>query len=351
MDTTQKIKEFILEALKLGASDIHIHPEENKYILNFRIDGLMQNRGNYDIDQGLLIISSIKVMSRLDIAQKRMPQDGSFKLELEGKKIELRISTINTIKGEKLVMRIFPEDPSHKSFYQLGMTQEQIGIFERLLNVKTGMILVVGPTGSGKTTTLYAALNHLKDSTKNYVTIEDPVEYKLDGVTQINVDHKIGLDFPTALRSILRQDPDGILIGEIRDKETAEIAVRAALTGHLVLSTLHTEDCRSAILRLMDMGIENYLLAGALKGIVAQRLVRKSCACEQDCPCNGIGYSGRTGIFEILTIDDSLKLQMVEGNRLLSPKNSYLTLQEAGDVKVKEGLTDTIEIYRVLGGG
>ncbi|QNO16092.1 type II/IV secretion system protein [Alkalicella caledoniensis] len=350
--TSEKIKEIIQRAYNQNASDIHLHPEVGKYLLKYRIDGLLVDIQELNIEETALLISSIKVMSKLDIAQKRIPQDGSFKMPLKSANVDLRVSTVNTIKGEKIVLRLFRENPSIKTFKELGLNQGQQQIFKELLNIKSGMLLVTGPTGSGKTTTLYTALSYIKDNTKNYITIEDPVEYQLDDVTQINVDAKIGLDFPKVLRAVLRQDPDGILIGEIRDKETAEIAIRASLTGHIVLTTLHTEDCQSAILRLVDMGIERYLLSGALKGIISQRLVRVSCGCEgidKDCRCNGTGYFNRTGIFELLPVNDSMRTQIIEGKRNFKFKDLYLTLKEAGQEKVREGITDTKEIYRVIG--
>lgn len=349
MITSELINEIIELALKRNASDIHIHPEGEKYSVKLRIDGLLQDLQAIEKDEANLLLSSIKVKSKLDIAQKRMPQDGSFKHKGDGISSDIRVSTINTVNGEKMVLRLFRENPSVKTFHELGMNEAQQEVFEKLLRIKSGMILVTGPTGSGKTTTLYTALNHIKDNSKNFITIEDPVEYQLEGITQINIDHKLGLTFPSALRAILRQDPDGILIGEIRDRETAEIAIRASLTGHIVLSTLHTDDCQSAILRLIDMGIDGYLIAGAIKGIVAQRLYRILCSCEEDCLCNGIGYYRRKGIFEVLPVTENLRTDIINGNRKFNTKSSYMTLQEAAQEKVLEGLTDQKEIYRVIG--
>lgn len=351
MITKELLNEIIQRAYKKNASDIHFHPEGEKYSVKVRVDGLLQDLSTLKNDEANMVISSIKILSKLDIAQKRLPQDGSFKYQLINRQwLDIRVSTINSVKGEKLVLRIFKENPSLKSFKELGMSKNQQAAFEKLLKIKSGMILVTGPTGSGKTTTLYAALNYIKDSSKNLVTIEDPVEYQLNGITQINIDNKAGLTFPVALKAILRQDPDGILIGEIRDAETAEIAIRAALTGHVVLSTLHTDDCKSAILRLMDMGIEGYLIASAIKGIVAQRLYRIKCDCLENCICNGMGYFNRSGLFEILPITDRLKLDIVKGNRSFNSRDSYTTLHEAAQEKIKEGLTDNKEIYRVIGG-
>ena len=352
--TSEKIRDIIQKAYELNASDIHIHPEERKYILKFRIDGLLREIRELNLEEAGLLISSIKVLSKLDIAQKRTPQDGSFKFPFNEITVDLRVSAVNTIKGEKIVLRLFRENPSINTFEELGLDPTQQETFRELLNIKSGMVLITGPTGSGKTTTLYTALNYLKDKTKNFITIEDPVEYQIDDVTQINIDTKIGLDFPTVLRSVLRQDPDGILIGEIRDRETAEIAVRASLTGHVVLTTLHTEDCQSAILRLVDMGIERYLLSGALKGLISQRLLRITCKCiEANCPCNGTGYLNRTGVFELVPVTDLLKKQIIDGRRnfdtKVKGKGSYLTLKEAGEEKIREGTTDRKEVYRVIG--
>lgn len=348
METSKVTKKLITEGYTRNVSDIHIHPTEEKYIIKYRIDGLLHKVSELTPEEGNLLISSIKVLSKLDIAQKRLPQDGSFKYSVGTCEVDVRVATVNTIKGEKMVLRLFRENPSLKSFTELGMNKHQQKVFEKMLKIKSGMILVTGPTGSGKTTTLYAALNYLKDNTKNFVTIEDPVEYQLEDITQINIEPKIGLTFPNALRAILRQDPDGILIGEIRDKETAEIAIRASLTGHVVLSTLHTEDCQSAILRLMDMGIEKYLLAGAIKGIVAQRLYRIKCSCHEGCLCNGTGYFNRSGLFEILPFTEELKLQILEGKRRFSTRDIYMTLKEAADEKIREGKTDSEEIYRIV---
>jgi type II secretory ATPase GspE/PulE/Tfp pilus assembly ATPase PilB-like protein len=347
LEISAKVKDIITKGYLNEASDIHFHPEKSVYRLKYRIDGLLQNVESISREEGLLIISSIKVLGKLDISQRRLPQDGSFKYKVGNDEIDIRISTVNTIKGEKMVLRLFKENPTIKNFKDLGMNKKQQKTFEKMLNIKSGMILVVGPTGSGKTTTLYTALNYLKDSTKNFVTIEDPVEYQLEDVTQINIEPRIGLTFPNALKAVLRQDPDGILIGEIRDKETAEIAVRASLTGHILLSTLHTENCQSAILRLVDMGIERYLLAEGLKGIVAQRLFRLKCHCQGDCFCNNTGYYKRSGIFEILPITESVKLQIIQGKRQFNWGN-YDTLKELAEEKVKEGLTDIKEIYRIL---
>ncbi|OGX23895.1 MAG: hypothetical protein A3J51_02015 [Omnitrophica WOR_2 bacterium RIFCSPHIGHO2_02_FULL_45_21] len=337
---------IIRQAIDERASDIHIEPGRNKIRLRYRIDGKL-----YDIPPpakhlSLAIVSRIKILACLDIAEKRLPQDGAFMVRLEDRTIDLRVSVIPTIYGEKVVMRILDRSQVALDFSSLGFEPKQAEEFRKAITSPYGLVLLTGPTGSGKTTTLYAALNEIRDSTKNITTVEDPVEYRLDGINQVQVKPEIGLTFASALRAFLRQDPNVILVGEIRDLETAEICIRAALTGHLVLSTLHTNDAPSAISRLIDIGIEPYLLMPLLL-VVAQRLVRRLC---QDCKeayepskeqlaelsikadllyrpkgcakCNQIGYKGRMTIIEIMAVNSKMR-------ELMGKKASYQELRRA----------------------
>jgi len=372
---------IIRQAIAERASDIHIEPFKDKTSLRYRIDGKLYEIPPPAKHLHLPIISRIKILAKLDIAEKRLPQDGAFTVKTEGRIIDLRISSLPTIYGEKIVMRILDRGKTLMDFHQLGFDQHQVEIFHSALKTAWGLIFLTGPTGSGKTTTLYAALNEIKNPTKNIVTIEDPVEYRLDGINQVQVKPEIGLTFATALRSFLRQDPDVMLVGEVRDLETAEICMRSALTGHLVLSTLHTNDAPSAINRLLDIGVEPYLLTPTLILVVAQRLARKLCPnCKEayeptpeqlggiklktdliykpkGClECNQIGYRGRICISEFLLVNEEIK-------ELISQKASYLrlrdvakklgmqTLFESGIKKVEEGTTSLEEVLSVAIGG
>ena len=323
------INSLIRQALKMGASDIHIEPLEDRLRVRVRVDGELQEILTPSKHTQSAIVTRVKIISGMNIAEKRLPQDGRIELKIDNSEIDLRISVLPTVYGEKIVMRLLDRGNFLKSKMELGFTEHNLETFDSILNSPNGVILVTGPTGSGKTTTLYAALNELNTMNKNIITVEDPVEYKIEGINQVQVNTKAGLLFSTGLRSILRQDPDIIMVGEIRDEDTAEIAVRAAITGHLVISTLHTNDAPSTIMRLQDMGIKPFLIAASIRGIVAQRLVKRICSncktaheatdVEKDlleaegdvtiykgrgCPkCFYTGYSGRIAIHEILKVD------------------------------------------------
>ncbi|MCM8779628.1 MAG: Flp pilus assembly complex ATPase component TadA [Candidatus Omnitrophica bacterium] len=372
---------IIRQAINERASDIHIEPFKDRISLRYRIDGKLFEIPPPAKHLHLPIVSRIKILAKLDIAEKRLPQDGAFTVKTEGRIVDLRISTLPTIYGEKVVMRILDRGKTLLDLNHLGFDQRQLEIFRNSLKVAWGLIFLTGPTGSGKTTTLYAALNEIKHPTKNIVTIEDPVEYRLEGINQVQVKPEIGLTFATALRSFLRQDPDIMLVGEVRDLETAEICMRSALTGHLVLSTLHTNDAPSAINRLLDIGVEPYLLTPTLILVVAQRLARTLCPeCKEayeptaeqlggiklktdliyrpkGClQCNQIGYKGRVCLAEFLPVSEEIK-------ELISQKASYLriretakklgmqTLFESGIKKVEEGVTSLEEVLSVAIGG
>ncbi len=326
------------DAVQIRASDVHIEPDENVLRLRVRVDGVLQEQILNERRIASALVSRLKLMASLDISEKRLPQDGRFEFRLKNKTIDVRLSTLPTTHGESVVMRLADHSSEQAQLEQIGMPQPMLRRFERLLTFPNGLILVTGPTGSGKTTTLYGALNRLNVAEKKIITVEDPVEFHLDRVTQVQVMPKIGLDFAKVLRSTLRQDPDVLLVGEIRDAETAEIALRAAMTGHLVLSTLHTNDAVSSALRLLDIGVEGYMVASSVRAIIAQRLVRRLCTrCAEQKPpteqelawlksvapqldvektefiagkgcrqCNRTGYFGRVGVFEMLEMDNAL---------------------------------------------
>lgn len=367
---------LFLQALKDRASDIHIEPYEKELEVRFRIDGILQKvLSPPKIIQDALI-SRVKIMANLDIAEKRLPQDGRIRLLIAGKDIDIRVSIVPTVYGERAVLRLLDRSYGLIELSKLGLDDK--GQFEQLLLHTSGIILVTGPTGSGKTTTLYAALNRIHTEEKNIITVEDPVEYQLKGVGQIQVNPKIGLTFAAGLRSILRQDPDIIMVGEIRDFETAEIAIQASLTGHLVLSTLHTNDAPSAITRILDMGVEPFLVASSLIAVLAQRLVRTLCPfCKDtyepdpfeknyfDIPpamlykatgcdkCKYTGYIGRTGIFELLIIDNKIR-QMITSRQDAVVIKEYAiskgmkTLYKDGTNKALKGYTTLQEVLRVI---
>jgi general secretion pathway protein E len=323
--------------------------------VRFRIDGSLREVVNPHRGLHAALISRLKIMADLDIAEKRLPQDGRISLRLGQRAIDVRVSTLPGAHGERAVLRLLDKSDSRLTLQAVGMQGQTLQQFQHLVQQPHGIVLVTGPTGSGKTTTLYAALQMLDAAHANIMTVEDPIEYELAGVGQTQVNPKIDLDFAKALRAILRQDPDIIMIGEIRDHETAQIAVQASLTGHLVLATLHTNDAVSAVTRLTDMGIEPFLLSSSLLGVLAQRLVRKICqscqgpGCEA---CGGAGYQGRTGIFELLTVDDSLR-QLIHdraGEPLLRDNALHLgmlTLREDGQRLVELGITSAQELMRV----
>jgi general secretion pathway protein E len=373
---------IITRAIELRASDIHFEPFEEQFRVRYRIDGVLHDVESPPKRLQSAIVSRVKIMAKLNIAERRLPQDGRIMLRVKGKEIDFRVSSIPTIYGESIVLRILDKTSIVLDIEKLGFPEDTLGGFKDLIQKPHGIILVTGPTGSGKTTTLYCALEKINSPEKKIITVEDPVEYQLRGVNQIQVKPTIGLTFANALRSIVRQDPDVILIGEIRDAETAEIAIHSALTGHLVLSTLHTNDAPSAITRLIDMGMEDYLLSSTIIGILAQRLVRVACpdcrvpyspnpmilkemklergdlanlniievrGCEN---CSNTGYWGRVGIFEFLKITDDIQrliLEKKDANLIkeAARKDGMRTLREDGWLKVKQGVTTVSEVLRV----
>ena len=338
------INAILSEAIKDGASDIHIEPYEENLAVRFRVDGILKEKLNPNSRIAPLLNARIKVMSNLDIAERRMPQDGRMSLKLGEKWIDIRVSTLPSSFGERLVLRLLDKADASLDLRELGMSDEMTKDYLDQLKSTSGIILVTGPTGSGKTTTLYSGLNYLNDQTRNILTVEDPIEYALEGIGQTQVNNKVGLTFAKGLRAILRQDPDVVMVGEIRDKETAETAIQASLTGHLVLSTIHTNDAVGAITRLVDMGVEPYLLASSVKMVIAQRLVRKI-SDEQK-------LSGRIGIFEMIKIDNDIKKLINENIDEDSIRNNafkkYISLTKDGESKVKQGITSDIELKRVL---
>ena len=377
------VRALMGEALNQRASDIHFEPTTKGLIVRFRIDGILRDVCRYFStvqDLRKVVIARIKIIADLNIAEQRQPQDGRVTEILGGQRVDLRVSTLPTLHGEKCVIRMLPHENNFSNLLDLGMPKGRLALYEEWLGRSQGMILITGPTGSGKTSTLYTSLAKLVDTTKNVVTVEDPVEYQLARVNQVQVNAKAGLSFSAGLRSILRQDPDIVMIGEIRDLETAEIAIQAALTGHLVLSTLHTNDASSTIVRLMDMVIEPYLISSALIGVLAQRLVRKVCSCHkeykpsaeelellhltsstnemfakaQGCEkCNNLGYSGREGVFEIMPVNEKLQ-QMIQERANLNDIKAELTRQgvptlaHAGVQKVRKRKTTLEELLRVI---
>ncbi len=376
---------MLAEAIQQGASDIHFEPLENGLGVRYRIDGVLQARHAPPKEFQSQLITRIKVMARLDIAEHRLPQDGRIKLAMGGRQIDFRVSTVPVVFGERIVLRILDKGNVLLGLNKIGMRAPILSSLAKLINLSEGIVLVTGPTGSGKTTTLYSAISEINNSEMNIMTIEDPVEYKLQGMAQIGVNHKIHLTFATGLRHILRQDPDVIMIGEIRDKETAEIAIQASLTGHLVLSTLHTNDAPSALTRLVDMGIEPYLLTSSVVGILAQRLVRLICPlcrvnytptdqelkelgiarealtegklCRgQGCAhCFGSGFKGRHGIYELMPVTSTIKRQLLQSPDALELQRTAFTsgmtsLRQEGALLAIQGLTATSEVLRVTRG-
>jgi len=372
---------IISKAVELRASDIHLEPFENRFKIRYRIDGVLHDIESPPRRLQSAIISRVKIMAKLDIAERRLPQDGRIKTLVQGKQIDFRISTIPTLFGESVVMRILDRGTVRLNLMDLGLPEDMQDRFSALIRKPYGMILVTGPTGSGKTTSLYAALDQINSPDKKIITVEDPVEYQLQGVNQIQVKPQIGLTFAKGLRSIVRQDPDVILIGEIRDAETAEIAIQSALTGHLVFSTLHTNDAAGAVSRLLEMGIEHYLLASCLLAIIAQRLVRVLCPhCKKEAPvdpsivsqidgadsgivervfgpvgcdqCAHTGYRRRTGIYEYLPVTDRIRqliLERADSNAIkkAAVQEGMRTLRMDGFRKVIQGVTSTAELFRV----
>ncbi|MEQ1525206.1 MAG: type II secretion system ATPase GspE [Gallionella sp.] len=357
------INALLTQALREGASDIHIEPFEQISVVRFRIDGSLRDvvRPKKAIHASL--ISRVKIMAQLDIAEKRLPQDGRITLRVGGKPIDVRVSTLPTGHGERAVLRLLDKQAGQLDLKNLGMSPEVLKQFDKLIAQPHGIVLVTGPTGSGKTTTLYAALSQLNHTQTNILTVEDPVEYELSGIGQTQVNPRIDMTFAKALRAILRQDPDIIMIGEIRDLETAQIAVQASLTGHLVLATLHTNDAAAAVTRLLDMGIEPFLLSSSLLGIVAQRLVRKLCThckrfdgqtwldvgCDK---CGKTGYQGRVGVYELLLTTDEIRAQIHTSAseadiRATAQHNGMRTMREDGERWLVDGTTTQAELLRV----
>ncbi len=346
---------LLTQAARDGASDIHIEPYERHSSVRFRVDGTLREVVQPNRALHAALISRLKIMAELDISEKRLPQDGRISLRIGTRAVDVRVSTLPSAHGERAVLRLLDKSEGRLSLEAVGMAGETLNRFNGLLAQPHGIILVTGPTGSGKTTTLYAALNRLDASSQNIMTVEDPIEYELPGVGQTQVNAKIDLTFAKALRAILRQDPDVIMIGEIRDFETAQIAIQASLTGHLVLATLHTNDAASAVTRLTDMGIEPFLLSSSLLGVLAQRLVRKTCThcagagCKQ---CGQTGYLGRTGIYELLVTTDAIRAQIhshtSEADIRTAALASGMTLmRDDGERLVQSGVTTREELLRV----
>ena len=375
------INALLLQALRERASDLHFEPYDTRAVVRFRVDGMLRDVIEPPRALHGALVSRLKIMASLDIAEKRLPQDGRIALKLGGRQVDVRVSTLPTGAGERVVLRLLDQQSARLDLTMLGMSDMTLAGIDRVIREPHGILLVTGPTGSGKTTTLYAALSRLPRGSANMMTVEDPIEYALDGVAQTQVNPRIDLTFARALRAILRQDPDVIMIGEIRDLETAQIAVQASLTGHLVLATLHTNDAASAITRLADMGVEPYLLASSLLGVLAQRLVRTLCptcrvraspdagesrllaalGLDGDHPvwsapgcdaCNQTGFAGRTGIYEFLPIDDALRRLIHDGAGEIGLRDAALAagmrpLRRDGARYVADGTTSLTEITRV----
>ncbi len=371
------INGIIADAVRQGVSDIHIEPYESGLVVRMRIDGVLRETLRMPAHVAPVICSRIKVMARLDIAERRVPQDGRIGLTLGGKQLDVRVSTLPARAGERVVLRILDKDNAGITFDGLGMTAATKAMLRDALNEPNGIVLVTGPTGSGKTTSLYAGLRLLNDGTRNILTVEDPVEYAVDGIGQTQVNPKVGLTFAAGLRAILRQDPDVVMVGEIRDRETAEIAVQASLTGHLVLSTVHTNDAVGAITRMRDMKVEPFLLASTLRAVIAQRLVRRLCPeCRKAVPatsavaallgfeagtpvyeamgcnvCSGTGFKGRIGVFEAIRIDDTIRRLINEGGDEVDiSRHAFASSPSLGSearALVREGMTTPEEAVRI----
>ncbi len=372
------VNAIFIEAIQQGASDIHFEPTEEGLSVRYRIDGCLQKRHAPPREYQIQILTRIKVMSKMDIAEHRLPQDGRIKLRHGGREIDFRVSTLPIAHGERIVLRILDRGNVLLGLDRIGMNEAVLKLFRKFIRMPEGIVLVTGPTGSGKTTTLYSAIGEINNSETNIITVEDPVEYKLSGISQVNVNSKIELDFAKGLRHILRQDPDVIMIGEIRDKETAEIAIQASLTGHLVLSTLHTNDAPSALTRLADMGIEPYLLASSIVAVLAQRLVRHICPhCKfkyeplelelleiglktspflykgAGCSlCFQTGYKGRHAIYELMPVGGKIKMQVLKSQdaqelRKVALAEGMRTLFDQGVELVEQGIITSAELLRV----
>ncbi|UZK67466.1 type II secretion system ATPase GspE [Sphingomonas sp. M1-B02] len=374
------INALLLEAVKEGASDVHIETQEKRLVVRFRVDGVLRDMIEPPRALAPLLVSRIKVMAKLDIAERRIPQDGRVTLRIGGHDVDARVSTIPTQHGERVVMRLLEKGSLRLDLEALGMSNRDRDVFNRLLERPHGMLLVTGPTGSGKTTTLYAGLNTLNDRKRNIMTVEDPIEYELAGIGQTQVNPRTDLTFARGLRAILRQDPDVIMVGEIRDQETAQVAVRSSMTGHFVLSTLHTNSAVGSVTRLIDMGVERYLLAPMVVGLAAQRLVRKLCpscrradvASDADAllmggtiavgepvwravgcdECHGDGYRGRAGLYEVVAVDDRFQKLIHDGaseaELEAAARRDNPSLLDDGVAKIRSGLTTVDEVARVV---
>lgn len=376
------VNNIIADGVKLKASDIHIEPQDDEVRIRYRVDGILHNEMKIPKHTHPALVSRVKIMSDLDIAERRVPQDGRIQIVISDKDIDLRVSTLPTVRGEKVVMRILDKSNLMLNLNDLGFLPEHLSSFKKMINQPHGMVLITGPTGSGKTTTLYSALNSLDNENENVITVENPVEYRLEGISQVQTNNKAGLTFANSLRAILRQDPDIVMIGEIRDKETAEIAINAALTGHLVLSTLHTNQAAGALSRLIDMGIEPFLVASSVMGVVAQRLVRRICPeCKtkveerlvdqdiekhlgagndsidhyhgQGCRnCHDSGYRGRAAVHELLEVDSDIKRLIVQKSSAeeiaeKAIEKGMITLEASALKKTSQGITSIEEAMRV----
>ncbi len=380
IDTTiSVVNDIIFEAIRLRASDIHLEPFEREMCVRFRIDGILQEMMTIPVKRIPEIISRIKIMSHMNIAEKRRSQDGRIGISKQGKEVDIRVSTLPTDFGEKIVLRLLDKSSFDFNLENIGMEPARLTLFKKAVQLPNGIVLITGPTGSGKTTTLYGVLNYLKKPGVNISTIEDPIEYNVSGISQTQINADIGLSFANLLRTLLRQDPNIIMVGEMRDQETAEIAIRSSLTGHLVLSTLHTNDAPSAITRIIDMGVESYLVASSISMIVAQRLVRRVCThckCEDtssndikksiglstDIPvykglgcsnCGHTGYRGRTGIYEVLPISEEIRRLIndkayASDVRAQAVKEGLVSLRDCALSKLMDGITSVEEVLREI---
>jgi type IV pilus assembly protein PilB len=377
------VNQIVTQAIKAGASDIHMEPHRRDVKVRFRVDGLLQDIMAPPKQVQAALISRVKILANLDIAERRLPQDGHIHMKVEGKELDFRVSTLPTVLGEKIVIRILDSGKTKAPLNKIGMPDVVLATWERLIEKPYGMLIVTGPTGSGKTTTLYTSLERINTPERNIVSVEDPVEYQIPRVNQVQVNTKAGLTFASGLRSILRQDPDIVLIGEIRDRETAQIAVQASMTGHLVLATLHTNDAPGAATRLADMGVEPFLVTASLIGVLAQRLLRVICpTCKQAytpppdalrrlgldpdeqsgvelyrgkgcAACRDTGYRGRTGVYELMVMNDRLRALVLAGSsadqiRAAAREDGMRTLRDDGVQKVMEGITTVEELLRVV---